>query len=184
MGWILEFYRRVGQTELVIEELDPFFARQPRFTREPQREVDPLAEHEVCFFYVNPISRVEFAFTFQTPPEAEEEDLGRADFSFEATALRLELPLLQHPETAQEAIPIVEEICLQLDVLVRDPQREQELPARPDAAVLIRSYLGWNQEAQETLAYLEDRRARYLRTALALVGAVVILGILLLLGGR
>jgi hypothetical protein len=158
MSWQLSFYRRVGQPELIIEELDPVFERAPRFTRVPPREEDPQAELEVRFRYENPISQVSFEFSFQSPSESDEEAPGRADFPFEETTLVLRLPLERSAETAQEAIPVAIELCQQLNLFPLDLQDGQELPGRPDAEALIRSYLDYCRGVEETIDFLHRRR--------------------------
>ena len=182
MAWVLEFYRPAGQPELLIEELDPLFERMPRFEREPARALDPVAAAPVYFRYRNPISGVEFAFRFQTLPEPEEEIEASSPLACQPTSLLVELPLIEPAATAQEALPLVAEVCLHLHLLVRDPQAEEQDPARPDVDRLIRSYLAQNQAVEETIQHLEDRRRRYLRTALAFFGLLVLSLLLPLLG--
>jgi len=179
MSWNLFFYRPVGQPELIIEEVDPLFARLPRFTRIPSREEDPLARGEVAFHYQNPISNTAFDFTFLTPEEDAEEEPGRADFPYEETPLQLHLHFMQSPELAQEAMPIAAEVCQALHLLVLDPQSEQEIPLPPNVDALIRSYNSFNQTVQETVEHVQQRSRRYMTIALALllsgVGLIVLM---------
>jgi hypothetical protein len=179
MSWTLLFFRRVGEPELIIEEVDSLFDRLPRFRRLPSREVDPAAEGEVLFRYENPITNITFDFAFQTPEALPEEEAspGQVDFPYELTPLELRLSSHLPAEAAQEAMPVAAEVCQQLGLLALDPQIEQQVPGPPDVDALIRSFVDHSQSVRETIMHLVERRRRHMAMALAFLVA----GLLLLL---
>jgi hypothetical protein len=175
VSWTLLFYRPAGEPELIIEEVDALFERMPRFTRQPSRDEDPLAENPVAFRYRNPISAAEFQFVFESP--AGEEDAEEAVLPAE-TPLRLEVDYLQPPATAQEAIPIAAEVSQYLSLLALDPQSEAAAPGLPHVDALIRSYVGHNRDVQQTLVSVEARRRRYVTIGAVLLAVAVLLWLL------
>jgi hypothetical protein len=171
MSWVLAFYRRPGEGDLLLEEVEPLFARLPRFTRAP-----PAAEGnagEIAYEYENPISGVRFAFHFAPP--AEEEEPEESDSGHLLTGLRLALPHDGAPEAAQEAIPAAVEVCQALHLETLDLQGDVETPARPDADALIGSYTRFIRDVAENLAGFEERRRRFAAIGLALLAAGVAL---------
>ena len=183
LAWTLLFYRPAGEPDLIIEEVDALFERMPRFTRDPPREKDSLAEHLVAFRYHNPISNAEFRFTFQSPPEdKDDEDVGDA-LTAEAP-LRMEVDYLQPAATAQEAMPVAVEVCQHLCLQVLDPQSDTTVPGPPDVDALIRSYVGQNRDAQETLVVFEQRRRSYVKIGAALTALALLLWLLAIAVGR
>ena len=177
VSWTLLFYRPAGEPDLLIEEVDALFERLPRFTREPPRDEDPLAEKPVDFRYRNPISGAEFRFTFESPAEDDLPDAG-AESGPPETPLRLEVDYLQPAVAAQEAMPVAAEVCQHLSLLALDPQEEQDAPGPPHVDALIRSYVGRQRDVQETLVHVEGRRRRYVMVGCALLLLALLLWVL------
>jgi hypothetical protein len=195
MSWLLQFFRQPGDEPLIIEEVDPLFARLPRFSRSPAQPADPLAAALVRFSYSNPITGAEFWFSFHSldgdddSAQDEGEDLhsdsGTED-RYQATGLELHLPGTDArpsaPELAQEAIPIVQEVCQSLRLWVFDAQSELEQPYRADADRLIASYVGYHQEVGETLEHVRQRTRRFVAIGCVFLAAAGVLLLLLALG--
>jgi hypothetical protein len=172
MSWSLLFFRRVGEPLLSLEETRRVFSRLPRFEEVPPRE----GQSDLTFAYHNPTSDVRFDFLFdcrlaERDPEA---DPGEVDFPFEVMPLRLRLGYEKPAEIAREALPVAGELAQSFDLLVLDPQSDQELPAEPDVEQLIRSYNTYAQDVAATMDYIRDRSRK-----MVLIGFTILLGALL-----
>jgi hypothetical protein len=180
MSWTLFFFRRTGDGELTVEEVDALFERLPRVSRIPPREEDPPAAGEVVYPYHNPITDVRFEFSFQCEGDgqADAEDPGRIDFPYEETPLQMRLEYLAPAQTAQEAMPVAAEVCQHLRLLAFDAQSGAEIPAPPNVDALIRSYVGTRQEVAETLEFLHTHRRRRMLIALAIFVAGLLMLVL------
>lgn len=183
MSWELRFYRRVGQSPLIREEVTPVFSRLPRFE---QQELEPTpGEFRARYVYLNPISGVTFRFDFVEPDEEPEgEDPGVVDFPYELTGLTMTVEYPSAPEAAQEAAPIAVEICQMLDLLVQPPQMDQLEPRKPDAAALIESYLSWCGAIDEVIVHLKKRKRQHLSVGCVAVAAAMAIFLYMFLTGR
>lgn len=187
MSWRLEYYRRVGQPWLTLEEVDAALSRVGGLTRvpaggdevEPPREGD--APQEVVHRFSDPQAHIEFEFGYLvvTP----EEDPGRADFPFEAMPFELRVPFFQQEAAARRAVESGMQVAEALDLLVLDPQVEQETPGRPDAEALIRSYTLYNRDVEETLEYV-SRRGRVIAKGVLVILVIAILWLALAILSR
>lgn len=183
MSWRLEFYRRVGQGPLSREETDSVLGRFESLTRSTAPGEAPDQE-EVLYQRSDPEAGVEYYFSFFDFPDPEgDEDPGRPDFPYERTPLELGVPFFQSEAAVREAAEITVEVGTALDLLVLDPQMEQEFPGRPDLEALVRSYSTYNRDVEETLAFVR-RRGRTVAIAVLVVLTVIILWMALALIGR
>jgi len=169
VSWKLVFYRRVGQPELRVDEVAAVLSGMPGLERLPAQTDDGAT----VFRYRSADSGVEYAYALETPEEAE----GRADFPYEDAGLTLLVDYFQPRETAEAAVGSAARVSEALDLLVLNPQAEQEVPSRVDAGALVRAYVEQQQELQQTLDHLRQRRNRMAAIGLALLLA----GLLLLL---
>lgn len=187
VSWRLEFYRRVGQPWLILDAVDAAFEAIGGFTRVPalgeERAVpgEGEAPPEVVFQYTGPDARGEFEFGYLVVPA--EEDPGRADFPFEAMPFELRVPFFQAEAAARQAVEAAQRVAAALDLLVLDPQVEQETPASPDGEALIRSYTVYNRDVEETLEYV-SRRGRVIAKGVLVILAAAIVWLALALISR
>lgn len=191
LSWRLEFYRRVGQAWLTLGDVDAALQAIGGFTRVPDAETEVAAPREgeppreVVYRFEAPgsagASEVEFEFGYLvvTP----EEDPGRADFPFEAMPFELRIPFFQGEPAASRGIDAGMHVAEALDLLVLDPQVEQETPGRPDRETLIRSYTVYNRDVEETLAYV-TRRGRTIAKGVLVILVIAIAWLTLALLSR
>ncbi len=201
MSWRLEFYRRVGQPPLSLEESDTAFAHFEHLTRSTSPTDGPERE-EVLYQRIDRETGTEadvmggaeagsegsaegtVRYFFSYLPDSEgEEDPGRPDFPYERTPLELGVPFFQSEAVARQAVETAVDACAALDLLALDPQMEQEIPGRPDAEVLVRSYTTYNRDVEDTLAFVRSR-SRTVAIGVLVVLAVIILWMTLALIGR
>jgi len=175
MGWRLYFFRRVGEPELTLEDVDRYFLAHPGYTREPASGEAADSEEVIRYRYLDPDTTLTLSFCFDPAP-VEEEPPGRADFPYEDTPLELDMDYCQPAAAVDAALQEIEAATIALAVLVQDPQLGPEIPTRPDHGALERSYARYSQEVAQTIAYLRGRR----RNLLLIGGALLLAGLLLL----
>lgn len=177
MGWRLYFFRRVGEPELTLDDVDRCFANRPGYERDPARLDTPEADGVTRFRLADASTGLTLCFYFAPLPVDEEEAQGRADFPYEDTLLELDMDYCQAAGAVDLALREVEVVAAALGVLVQDPQSGPEIPSRPDRGALERSYAHYSHDVAQTIAYLRSRR----RNLMAIGGARLMAGLLLLL---
>lgn len=178
MGWRLYFYRRVGEPGLAWEDVDRHFSARPGYEREPATGEAAEADQVTYYRLTDAASGLTLRFCFDPTPLDDEDPSGRADFPYEDSPLDLDMDYCQPAAAVQVALKEVEAAAHALGLLAQDPQLGPEIPSRPDRGALERSYAHYSEEVTQTIAYLRGRR----RKMLAIGGALLLAGLLLLLG--